>query len=100
MKYVNQPLGLWEDDPFFGEYIDDIRGKLMLVYTDGFNEAENPKQELFGNDAVLKLMSNAADKTPKEVIKMIQEAVEIHRAGASPNDDLTLLCLRIKEDNG
>ena len=99
MEYANQPLGIWEDDPFYGESVDNIRGKLLLVYTDGLNEAENPEQKLFGNAAVLELMSKTGDKTTNEAIEMIKEAVEKHRAGATPNDDLTLLCLRIKEEN-
>lgn len=57
------------------------------------------KQKLFGNAAVLELMSKTGDKTTTEAIEMIKEAVEKHRAGATPNDDLTLLCLRIKEEN-
>ena len=28
---------------------------------------------------------------------MLKEAVEQHRAGADPNDDLTLLCLRLAQ---
>ena len=34
MQYDNQPLGLWEDDSFYGETIDDIRGRQLLIYTD------------------------------------------------------------------
>ena len=95
MKYVNQPLGLWEDDPFYGESLDDIRGHQLLLYTDGLNEAENPQQELLGNDRLIELMSKAGTLNANEVVTMLQEAVERHRDGADPNDDLTLLCLRI-----
>ena len=99
LQYDNQPLGLWEDDPFYGESTDDIRDRMLLIYTDGLNEAENPQQKLFGNGAILRLMSDTANKTSTETIAMIQEAVEVHRAGATPNDDLTLLCLKIKGEN-
>ena len=94
MQYANQPLGLWEDDPFYGESIDDIRGKQMLVYTDGLNEAENPQQELLGNDRLLELMADHS-LTSRQVIEKLLNAVEEHRAGANPNDDLTLMCLSI-----
>ena len=96
LQYDNQPLGLWEDDPFYGESVDDIRDRLMLVYTDGLNEAENQQQKLFGNAAILRLMSATDNMSSTEVITKIQEAVEVHRDGATPNDDLTLLCLKIK----
>ena len=98
LEYSNQPLGLWEDDPFYGESVDDIRGKQLLIYTDGLNEAENAQKELLGNERLLKLMESAGKLSPREVIDMLKNAVEKHRAGADPNDDLTLLCLRIKKE--
>ena len=98
LEYDNQPLGLWEDDPFYGEVVDDIRGKQLLVYTDGLNEAEDPEQKQFGNDAILGIMSANADLNSTEVIEKLLAAVEVHRNGATPNDDLTLLCLRLKHE--
>ena len=96
MQYENQPLGLWEDDPFYGESIDDIRNKQLLVYSDGLNEAENPQQELLGNARLLELMASAKSLSSQQVIEMLLNAVEEHRAGADPNDDLTLLCLTVR----
>ena len=98
MEYDNQPLGVWEDDIFEGETIDNIRGKQLLIYTDGLNEAENQQQELLGNKRLLELMADTAKLTSEEVVNMLTEAVEKHRAGADPNDDLTMLCLKIKEN--
>ena len=95
MEYDNQPLGLWEDDPFYGESIDDIRGRQLLIYTDGLNEAENTQQELLGNARLLELMADTQSLTARQVIEKLKNAVEEHRAGADPNDDLTLMCLSI-----
>ncbi len=97
MKYNNQPLGLWEDDPFEGESIDNICGRQLLIYTDGLNEAENQQQQLLGNKRLLELMADAPSLNSHQVIDMLKEAVEQHRAGADPNDDLTLLCLRLAQ---
>ena len=97
MQYANQPLGLWDDDPFEGETIDDIRGCQLLIYTDGLNEAENQQHELLGNNRLLELMANAQRLDSCQVIGMLKEAVEQHRAGANPNDDLTLMCLRLQK---
>ena len=95
MKYVNQPLGLWEDDPFYGEEVDNVFGKQMLFYTDGLNEAENPNKELLGNKRLLELMANAKSLSAEAVVDMLKVAVEKHRNGVEPNDDLTLLCLTL-----
>lgn len=92
---INPPLGLWENEPYVGESIGDIRGQQMLVYTDGLNEAENKALELLGNARLLELMSSAQNLSSHEVIVRLREAVEQHRAGAEPNDDLTLLCLKL-----
>jgi len=91
----NQPLGLWEGAPFHGETIDDIRGKQILLYTDGLNEAENQEKELLGDDKLLELMADTSELSSKEVVDMLKESVEAHRSGATPNDDLTLMCLKI-----
>ena len=81
--------------PFNGESIDNIFGKQLLIYTDGLNEAENQQQELLGNDRLLELMAEAKSLTSRQVIEKLMKAVEEHRAGANPNDDLTLMCLSI-----
>ena len=96
MQYDNQPLGLWEDDPFYGESIENIKDKQFLLYTDGLNEAENPEKELLGNTRLIALMQDAQDMSARQVVDMLKAVVEEHRAGADPNDDLTLLCLTIK----
>ena len=95
LKYTNRPLGVWEGGDFEGENLGNVQDALLLFYTDGLNEAENQQQELFGNDAVLRLMTEYGRLSAQEVILNLQKAVEQHRAGSIPNDDLTLLCLRL-----
>ncbi|MBR2238107.1 MAG: SpoIIE family protein phosphatase [Prevotella sp.] len=95
IEHENQALGLWEEAPFYGETIDNIKGKQLLLYTDGLNEAENSEHELLGENRLLELMASAAKLSSKEVVEMLRKLVEEHRAGADPNDDLTLMCLRI-----
>ena len=99
MQYDNQPLGLWEDDPFEGESIADIRGKQLLVYTDGLNEAENKQMELLGNKRLLELMADTQDLDSHQVIDMLKSAVEQHRNGAEPNDDLTMLAIHYQQES-
>ena len=96
-KYRNRPLGIIDGIPFQGESIPDVRGKQILIYTDGLNEAMNSKKELLGNERLLELMINSQEFTACQVVEMLKKAVEKHRDGADPNDDLTLLCLRISE---
>jgi sigma-B regulation protein RsbU (phosphoserine phosphatase) len=96
VKDTNQPLGLWESKAFVGEVIEDIRDKQLLLYTDGLNEAENQQQERLGDERLLELMQDSTHLSSEEVVTKLKAAVINHRAGAEPNDDLTLLCLSIK----
>ena len=98
VKNVNAPLGIMDSLSFKGETVADVRGWQMLFYTDGLNEAENPDFELFGNERLLATMDKLEGCSSAETIKQLQEAVEKHRAGAAPSDDLTLLCLKMKQD--
>ena len=97
MGSTNQPLGLWECKAFEGEVIEDIRNRQLLVYTDGLNEAENERQERLGDDRLLEAMQGTEQLTSEEIIHRLKVVVSNHRAGAEPNDDLTLLCLSIRK---
>ena len=91
----NAPVGLWPDLVYEGESIEDIRNKPFLVYTDGLNEAENPQQEQYGEHRMIEFLHNGNFGNAKKVVEALKEDVEKFRDGAEPNDDLTMLCLKI-----
>jgi len=91
----NAPIGLWPGIDFEGQSVDNIKGIPFFVYSDGLNEAENIEQEQFGDDRLLQVLSARHYATSKEVIETLKTEIEKHRNGAEPNDDLTMLCLRV-----
>jgi serine phosphatase RsbU (regulator of sigma subunit) len=93
---ANVPIGLWADICFVGEEIDSIKGRALFVYTDGLNEAENTRQEQFGDKRVLESLRQVRFASSRQVIEHITQEIEKHREGAEPNDDLTMMCLRIE----
>jgi serine phosphatase RsbU (regulator of sigma subunit) len=92
----NAPIGLWEGLDYVGEEISDIHGKYFFVYTDGLNEAENLQQEQFGDDRLLSILATETFPSAQACIEHMKRQVEQHRQGADPNDDLTLLCLKVE----
>ena len=93
---TNAPIGLWPNLDFDGETLEDIRGRKLFLYTDGLNEAEDGQQMQFGDDRVIEIISRCGPSaTSKDVVDTLREAVEQHRKGANPNDDLTMMCLEI-----
>ena len=91
----NAPIGLWPGIDFEGEKKDGLKGSSLLIYSDGLNEAENKAQEQFGDDRILEVLRQTGNKSAKEVISTLAIEVEKHRNGAEPNDDLTMMCLRV-----
>ena len=92
----NAPIGLWPELEFVGETIESIKGKPLFVYTDGLNEAENPEQEQFGDERMLEFLHHAHFRDAQELVETLKAEVERFRQGADPNDDMTMLCLKVK----
>ena len=90
----NAPIGLWPEIDFEGEELDCITGKLLFIYTDGLNEAENLAQEQYGDDRLQQKLQQMKSDTAKQVVDAFSQSVESHRNGAAPNDDLTMLAIR------
>ena len=91
----NAPIGLWPELDYEGEEIDTIKGRALFIYTDGLNEAENDRQEQFGDDRLLEILRTTPFDTAQGMIDALRAEVEKHRNGAEPNDDLTMMCVKI-----
>ena len=91
----NAPIGLWPDLDYEGEEIDTIKGRPLFIYTDGLNEAEDPELRQFGDERLLSILRNTHFDTAQQVIETLAADVETHRNGAEPNDDLTMMCLKV-----
>ena len=93
----NCPIDLWPDFEFEGEEIEDITNRPLFVYTDGLNEAENRQQEQFTDERLLEILQTTPFESSQQTVEMLREQVEAHRDGAEPNDDLTMLCVKVKK---
>ena len=91
----NAPIGLWPSLEYQGEELENVKGRPLFIYTDGLNEAENMQQDQLGDDRLLDILRHTKFDSAKHVIETLQATVEQHRNGAEPNDDLTMMCLRI-----
>ena len=91
----NCPIGLWPGFEFEGEEIDSIMDRPLFVYTDGLNEAENRQQEQFTDERLLDMLAHVPFESSQQTIELLRTEVEKHRDGAEPNDDLTMLCVKV-----
>ena len=91
----NCPIGLWPEFDYEGEEIADITNCPLFVYTDGLNEAENRQQEQFTDERLLDILQTVPFESCRQTVEMLREEVEKHRDGAEPNDDLTMICVKV-----
>ena len=92
---ANAPIGMWPNLQYEGEEISNIKYRALFIYTDGLTEAEDAEQNQFGENHLLSILQNTCFDSAQQVIESLNAQVESHRNGAEPNDDLTMLCLRV-----
>jgi serine phosphatase RsbU (regulator of sigma subunit)/signal transduction histidine kinase len=87
-------LGAVEKTTYEEENVVLKKGDLLLIYSDGINEAMNEKMEEFGDDRLRDIVFLHRDSTPAEIIGRILSAVEYFIRARAANDDMTLLVLK------
>jgi serine phosphatase RsbU (regulator of sigma subunit) len=73
-------------------------GDLLLLYTDGLTEAENPDEEEFGIGRVEHVISELREPSAESACHRLLRAVDEHADGKPLQDDATLLVVeRLRE---
>jgi sigma-B regulation protein RsbU (phosphoserine phosphatase) len=69
-------------------------GDMLVGYTDGVVEPENPYGEQFGEDRLKDLLVKYIEHPAEEIIARVMEAVEQWTASSELQDDMTMLVVR------
>jgi len=89
------PLG-----SFLGSTYDELTyalhaGDLFVFCSDGVSEAMNVGGEEFGSARLIEIVQQSRGQAPRALVDAIFDAVEIFREGATPNDDMTAVAVKI-----
>ncbi|MBI1746457.1 MAG: SpoIIE family protein phosphatase [Acidobacteria bacterium] len=84
-------VGLFADVEYEQSRIRFSAGDVMVAYTDGITEAENPKGEQFGEERLIGLVSSVLTKPPDRIVADILRAVSDWVGPGEPQDDMTLI---------
>jgi len=66
----------------------------LVQYTDGVNEAQNQKQEMYGMDRFVDEVKANRTLSPKDIVSKIFEKINIFSGTAPQYDDITLLAMK------
>ena len=69
-------------------------GEAIFLYTDGITEAQNLKQELYGEERLVKYLNQVKDLNVDRICKKVKEDVDAFVDKAEQFDDMTMLCLK------
>ncbi len=67
------------------------KGDRLVIYTDGISEAMDAKGELYGEEALRKVVLEHRDSGASDLNQAILASVAAHRGSAEQSDDITLL---------
>lgn len=87
------PLGLFAEATFHEAEVTLAPGDLLLLYTDGINEAENPQGQELGDDRLQQALLHLAGKPPEAVVEGLFQEVDTFAREAPQHDDITLVAL-------
>ena len=83
------------DRAMTGETLQLESGDIILLYTDGLEEAKNEKQELFGLARVSPVLEHDAVKPAAYILGAIAFDLERFCGMVPQEDDITAICLKI-----
>lgn len=75
------------------------KGDKLFLYTDGVPEASDKNYNMFGMERMLGSLNAHKNKTPQEILEGISCSVSEFSGDAPQFDDLTMLCLELKQNS-
>jgi phosphoserine phosphatase RsbU/P len=84
-------LGMNEDLQLKSAQVDVGPGDVILFYTDGFTEAFNGNQELFGDDRMKAVLERHGGETPAQILEAVQRELADFVKDAPQSDDRTIV---------
>lgn len=85
------PVGVLPQSLATNQRLSLAKGDVLVIASDGFNEAHNAHGEMFGLERLLALTGELRAKTAVEIAKALYEAVVEFAAGQEQADDQTLI---------
>jgi sigma-B regulation protein RsbU (phosphoserine phosphatase) len=90
------PLGILPDAKYESASVTLAPGDWLIIFTDGLVEAENARQEEYGETQLLRVINSAAATTPGEMLNRLMAELDLFVGTTPQHDDVT--CLLVKAE--
>ena len=96
LRRTGMPLGLCPDVSYTpASPVELVSGEIVVLVSDGFEEAMSPHQEMFGRERLIECLSANHRASAREILARIHEAVESHTGDGGQQDDYTAVVLKV-----
>ncbi len=95
LRRTNIPLGMRSDTAYIEARVALEPGDTALFLTDGFEEAVDPDNTLFGVERVLEVVRTNRHRAAVEIVEALRAAVQEFARGATQQDDLTVVVVKV-----
>ena len=87
-------IGPFPNEKYRNDFVLMKKGDVLLLYTDGIVEAQNERQELYGEQRLTDMLRKHRTKSPKEICQLILENVQVYNRFPEYSDDKTLVVIK------
>jgi serine phosphatase RsbU (regulator of sigma subunit) len=84
-------LGLFDSSCFESRAFQLDQGDMLVVYSDGLTDAENPREEMFGEKSLLEIIQREGPSGSHAVEQSILTAIQDFTEGMPQTDDITFV---------
>jgi len=90
------PIGMLPDEHYGGDSVTLESGDGVFAFTDGVNETENPADDQFGNERLMRVLQKYAAAKPDQILEALNQEIVAFADGRELADDVTMWCFKLK----
>jgi len=95
LKGQGVPLGFDESIEYDSFQRPIEPGQIIVIGTDGIWETHNRTGEMFRKEALMEIIRNNYTASARQIVDTVTEALEQFRGDDSPEDDITLVVIKV-----
>ena len=84
-------LGMFDFASYQSRTLHLCKGDILVVYSDGLTDAQNQREEMFGEERLLKIIQEEAPLGSKALERKFLRAIEEFTEGMPQTDDITFV---------
>ena len=96
LKRTGIPLGIRPDTQYSGDADVALEaGDIVLLVTDGIEEAMGPDESFFGEERTLEVVRSNRNKSSREILEQLYRAVRDFSQNTPQVDDVTAILFKV-----